>query len=229
MLLEGTLLGLYAGQPSARWPDKPASAIDKSLIKGPVVIQRLGIAQDQQADVAVHGGPDKALHHYPADHYAAWAAEFSDTGFSYVPGVFGENISVSGLTEEDLHIGDILRAGTATVQISQGRQPCWKLNMHTKNPQLAARFQKTGKTGWYYRVLEEGRMEAGDTMKMIDRPCPEWPMAKLIEARFNPRLDPATAQALADLEVMAENWREAFAKKTDPDFREDTSRRLPGS
>lgn len=223
------ILGVYAGKPEDRWDGKAPSSIRKSLIKGAVQLTETGIAEDQQADLAVHGGPEKALHHYPSEHYADWAERFGTSPFAYEPGTFGENISSSGFTEEDLCIGDVFAAGTARLQICQGRQPCWKLNMHTQNPALAAHFQKTGKTGWYYRVLETGVFKAGDSMTLIDRPCPDWNLKDVIFARFNPKLESSTASALANLAVLADPWRAAFAKKVDPDFVEDTSRRLPGS
>jgi len=221
-----TILGLFAGKPEDRWDSKAPSAIRKTLVEGPVQLTETGIAQDQQADLSVHGGPDKALHHYPSEHYTGWADLFGTEQFAYAPGTFGENVSSSGVTEEDLCIGDVFEAGTARLQISQGRQPCWKLNLHTHNPALAAQFQKTGKTGWYYRVLEQGVFAAGDVMTLTDRPCPDWNLRDVIFARFNPKLDAGTASALANLPELAENWRASFAKKSDPGFREDTSRRL---
>lgn len=228
MTTNGKILGLYLGTPEHRWEGKAPSAIRKQRSGGPVFVTPTGFQGDLQADPAVHGGPEKALHHYPAEHYAGWSQQFGADAFAYAPGTFGENLSTTGQTEEDLCIGDVMSAGTARLQISQGRQPCWKLNMHSGNPALAANFQKTGKTGWYYRILETGTITAGDEIKLVDRPCPDWNLRAVILARFNPRLDPATAAALAGLAELAAPWRAAFAKKMDPAHLEDTSRRLPG-
>ncbi|WP_428647518.1 MOSC domain-containing protein [Roseibium sp.] len=228
MTATATILDLFLGQPEHRWEGKAPSAIRKVRVDGPVEMTETGLAGDTQADLTVHGGPEKALHIYPSEHYAHWREAFPEKADLYAPGGFGENLSTEGFTEEDLCIGDVFSAGTARLQISQGRQPCWKLNLHTDNPVQAASFQKTGRTGWYFRVLEPGRMEAGDKISVIDRPCPDWNLRDVILARFNPRLDADTARALADLEELAEPWRTSFAKKANPAFHEDTSRRLQG-
>jgi len=222
-----TILGLYLGQPEQRWEGKDPSAIRKTLAEGPLKVTLTGLDGDRQADLAVHGGPEKALHIYPSEHYAHWREAFPDKAEIYRSGGFGENLSTEGFTEADLCMGDVFSAGSARIQISQGRQPCWKLNLHTENPAQAASFQKTARTGWYFRVLEEGEMEAGDRLQVIDRPHPDWNLREVILARFNPRLDPSVAHALSQLDVLAAPWREAFAKKVDPAFLEDTSRRLP--
>ncbi len=228
MTATAKILGLYTGKPEQRWDEKAPTAIRKSRVEGPLIITKTGFSEDQQADLEVHGGPEKALHHYPSEHYASWAATFGTDAFDYTLGTFGENLSSVGFAEDDLCIGDVFAVGTARLQISQGRQPCWKLNLHTGNPAMAANFQKSAKTGWYYRVLETGKIEAGDSMTLDDRPCPSWNLREVILARFNPRLDPEIAKALSELAELAEPWRVAFAKKASPDFNEDTSRRLQG-
>ncbi|MHA7777020.1 MOSC domain-containing protein [Roseibium sp. M-1] len=223
-----TILGLFTGEPEDRWEGKAPSAIRKTRMDGVLQVTPTGIVGDRQADLAVHGGPEKALHIYPSEHYAHWRDTFPELSGIFQPGGFGENISSEGFTEEDLCIGDVLAAGTVRLQVAQGRQPCWKLNMHTGNPAQAASFQKTGRTGWYFRVLQEGSMQSGDSLELVERPCPDWNLREVILARFNPRLGPATAKALSELKELAEPWRVSFAKKADPDFKEDTSKRLNG-
>ncbi|MCV0427810.1 MAG: MOSC domain-containing protein [Roseibium sp.] len=222
------ILGLYLGKPEHRWQGKDPTAIRKVLTSGPLQVTKTGITGDQQADLAVHGGPEKALHIYPSEHYDSWRTDFPEKADIFRVGGFGENISSQGFTEQDLCVGDVFTAGSARIQISQGRQPCWKLNLHTGNPAQAAAFQKSGKTGWYFRVLEEGRMEAGDVLTLTDRPCPDWNLRQVILARFDPRLDPDIAAALSRLDQLAEPWRTSFAKKANRDYVEDTSRRLKG-
>ena len=156
-----TILGLFLGKPEQRWDGKDPSAIRKTLADGVLQVTRTGLAGDQQADLAVHGGPEKALHIYPSEHYAHWREVFPEKSEIYRNGGFGENLSTQGFTEADLCVGDIFSAGSARLQISQGRQPCWKLNLHTDNPAQAASFQKTARTGWYFRVLEEGHAGNG--------------------------------------------------------------------
>ena len=223
-----SILGLYAGRPVQRWEGKAPSAIRKNVVEGMQEVTLTGIVGDEQADLAVHGGREKAIHHYPSEHYSHWKKQFPESQSIYVPGGIGENISTSGFTETDLCIGDILAVGSTRLQISQGRQPCWKLNLHTENPNLAAAFQKSGKTGWYYRVLETGKINTGDDMQVVERPCPEWNLREVILARFNPRLEPETALQLSQLTELAEPWRASFAKKADRYFIEDTSKRLIG-
>ncbi|MCX2725871.1 MOSC domain-containing protein [Roseibium salinum] len=228
MTVSANILNLFIGTPEHRWEGRAPSAIARRRADGPQDVLETGLAGDKQADLTVHGGPEKALHIYPSEHYAHWQAEFPEKARAFRPGGFGENISSEGFVEEDLCIGDIFSAGSARIQISQGRQPCWKLNMHTDNPGQAAAFQKTGKTGWYFRVLEPGTLAAGDEIALIDRPCPDWNLREVILARFDPRLDPSVALALSQVAQLAEPWRAAFARKADRDYREDTSRRLKG-
>jgi MOSC domain-containing protein YiiM len=222
------LEGLFAGAVSDRWEGRPPSAIAKTPVIGPAEVGFEGLLVDAQADRAVHGGADKALHHYPGDHYAAWVAEgYLPAGSK--PAAFGENLSTLGLTEDDVCIGDVFRLGTARVQICQGRQPCWKLNAHRGREDMAAAFQKTGRTGWYYRVLETGRVAAGDAMGLIERPCPQWTVLEVTRARLTKRIDPARAAQLSALPELAEGWRNAFAKIAANALQEDTSARLFGT
>lgn len=223
--LTAKITGLFAGNAKEHWPDKPASAIDKSAVRNQQEISTCGLISDEQADRSVHGGPDKALHHYPGEHYATWKSEGILPRGSE-PCAFGENISSFGLTEDNLCIGDVFQLGTATVQISQGRQPCWKLNEHTGNSQMAYLFQKTGRTGWYYRVLETGWIQSGDPINLIDRPNPQWSIKRVTRARLTRKVTPDDARKLADLEELAQGWRQAFAKMAKGDTKEDTSARL---
>lgn len=220
--------GVYVGRAVDRWAGKPPSAIGKAPVEDRVWLGPEGFERDEQADRAVHGGRDKALHHYPAEHFTLWRAEVPERDQKFFPGGFGENLSTTGVTEADLCIGDVIGLGDAVIQVSHGRQPCWKLAAHVDQSDMAYRVQKTGRTGWYYRVLEPGEIGHGDEMKLVERVQPEWTLARVIAARFDPRLDPAEAAALAALPELADVWRQAFAKKTDPNFAEDASPRLKG-
>lgn len=226
--LSSPLLGLFTGKAEHRWEGKAPSAIGKKPVSHPLDLAIDGFVDDNQADLAVHGGPDKALHFYPADHYAHWQHEIPEKSDLFHPGGFGENLSAAGITEEKVCIGDIFELGDTRLQISQGRQPCWKLNMHIDEKSMVARFQKSGFTGWYFRVLETGRVTPADTLTLVDRPCPDWTLNKVIYARFDPKLDPGLARSLSELPELAENWRSAFAKRADKDFKEDTRARTEG-
>ena len=223
-----TLNAIFTGKAVMRWAGRPASAIAKDQVTSKKWLTRTGIEGDEQADPSVHGGLEKALHHYAADHYRFWKEAMPDIGDKLVPGGFGENLSSAGLTEEDLCIGDVIGMGEAIVQITQGRQPCWKLSAHVGREDMAPRFQKSGFTGWYYRVLQEGYIRAGDPITLIERPRPDWPLPAVIAARFDPRLDPARAGELAGIAEMSKSWRAGFRRKLVAGHVEDTRARLRG-
>jgi MOSC domain-containing protein YiiM len=203
-----SVLALLAGtvQPLARGE---ASAIAKSPIAGRVRIGFLGIEGDQQADLHHHGGPDKALHHYPADHYGYWATKAVDHPLLNGPGAFGENISTFGLLENEVCIGDRFRLGTALIEISQGRQPCWKQAARMEWSTLPAMMVRERRSGWYYRVIEEGEAEAGAALELLDRPLPEWSVRRVFGLIIggDHKADPDALLALANMELLFEGWR----------------------
>ncbi|WP_187968310.1 MOSC domain-containing protein [Aquibium microcysteis] len=221
-----TIDALFIGTVEERWPGRPPSAIGKRRTTDRLGIGPTGFARDAQADLAVHGGPEKAIHHYPGDHYASWRAELGRDDLS--PGGFGENLSSSGLTEDMLCIGDVIALGSATVQVSQGRQPCWKLAAHTAEERMAYLFQKTGRTGWYYRVLEPGQVTEGDVLRLVERPRPGWTVKRVTLARLTRRIAASDAAELADMPELYAGWREAFAAMAAGRSGEDTSVRLNG-
>ena len=132
------------------------------------------------------------------------------------------------MTEDSLCVGDILQLGTARVQISQGRQPCWKVSEHTGNKRMAYKFQATGRTGWYYRVLDRGEAGAGDQITLLERPQPDWSVRRVTLARLTRKVTAAEAETLAVLPELADGWRSAFAKMAGGDLTEDQSKRLEG-
>lgn len=221
-----TIDALFIGTVEERWPGRPPSAIGKRRTADRLDIGPTGFVRDAQADLAVHGGVEKAIHHYPGDHYAAWQAELDRADLS--PGGFGENVSTLGLTEDTLCIGDVLSLGSATVQVSQGRQPCWKLAAHTGEDRMAYLFQKTGRTGWYYRVLDPGHVAPGDAIRLIERPRPGWTVRRVTGARLTRRIERSDAAILAGMPELYAGWREAFAAMAAGTNGEDTSARLKG-
>lgn len=206
------------------------SGIVKTAQQGPLQLSFQGLAGDEQGDTVFHGGPEKALHHYASEHYAQWRLRYPDSPVALEAGAFGENLSTAGMTERSVCIGDIYRLGSALLQVSQGRQPCWKLNRRLADPGAALAMQLSGATGWYYRVLGEGSIARGDVLELIERPCPAWPMARLIDALF--AADPAApglqeewreASCLAPLTA---NWKTTFARRVQSGRIEDWTRRL---
>ena len=193
--------------------DGETSAIAKALVDGPRAVGFLGIEGDAQADLTVHGGPEKAIHHYPRDHYRWWQDRLPDDLLLDRAGAFGENISTTALTERDVCIGDRFRLGTALVEVCQGRQPCWKQAHRLGDKSVVAAMVKSGRTGWYYRVLEEGRVAAGDTLVRIARVHPEWSVERVTGIVIAGReRNAATLRALAALPELAEGWRMRMKK-----------------
>ncbi|WP_020591705.1 MOSC domain-containing protein [Kiloniella laminariae] len=212
-------------------PKGQPSAIAKQSLEGSVSITKLGLVGDEQADSRHHGGPEKALHHYASDHYPAWARECASEAAEIsleklVPGGFGENISTKGLSEADVCVGDIYRLGTALVQVSQGRQPCWKLNVRFGWPKMASAVQLSGRTGWYYRVLEEGKVQAGDSLELRDRLAEHWSLADIHNVLYVDTLNQEKLKSLVALELLTESWQALAQKRLARCEVEDWSRRL---
>ncbi|WP_144970120.1 MOSC domain-containing protein [Bremerella volcania] len=186
-----------------------------------VRLNRLGFEGDGVADTVHHGGVDKAVLCYSAEHYPVWRNEFQRMEAvserlsieDFGNGAFGENLTVSGLSEENVCLGDVYEVGSAKVQVSQPRQPCWKLGRRWRLKQLTALAVSTGRMGWYVRVIEEGAVSAGQEMKLIERPLPDWPIARLNELFYHDRSNLKDAQAMADCVVLAESWRSEFRKR----------------
>jgi len=210
-------------------PDGPASGIDKRPISGPWHITRLGIVGDGQGDLKHHGGPEKAVHQYPFEHYAAWEAEIGPHPLLARSGDFGENVSGEGWTEDTVCIGDVARFGSARLQVSQGRQPCFKLNLRFGRTDMARTVQRSGRTGWYWRVLEEGNADEGDRFTIIDRPRPAWPLSRLIALLYRNTSDRAGLSAMARVPELAEGWRTLAERRLATGRVEDWSRRLEGA
>ena len=130
------------------------------------------------------------------------------------------------MTEADVCIGDIYRLGTALVEVSQARQPCWRLNERFGNAVMARRVQDTGRTGWYYRVLEEGRVGSGDRLELLDRPAMEWPLSRILHLLYRDTLNTDELTQLAQLSTLTESWRLLARHRLERNAVEDWSRRL---
>jgi MOSC domain-containing protein YiiM len=141
------------------------TGIFKMPVPGRVMVRTLNVDGDQQADLTVHGGPDQAVYVYPHEHYAYWSHELNRDDFSF--GQFGENFTTEGLLETEVRVGDVFRIGSALVQVTNPRIPCFKLMTKMNNFRLAEPFLASGRTGFYARVLEEGEVGAGDTIERV--------------------------------------------------------------
>ncbi len=208
-----TIDAVLTGKVARFTDDGETSAIGKTPVEGPRVVGFLGIEGDAQADLSVHGGPDKAIHHYPRDHYRWWQDRLSGREALGAAGAFGENISTRGLTEREVCIGDRFRLGSALVEVCQGRQPCWKQAHRLGDKGVVAAMVKSGRTGWYYRVIEEGLVAAGDELVRVARVHPDWSVERVTGIVVAGReRDAGVLQALSRLPELAQGWRLRVAK-----------------
>ena len=177
----------------------------KEAVAGPVWLGRTNLAGDGQADREHHGGPEQAVLAYGAEHYPRWRAELGRPDFPH--GAFAENFTIAGLDEGTVCVGDSYAVGGARVQVSQPRVPCWKIARRWGMPDLTKRVERTGRTGWYLRVLEEGEVAAGQAVTLFDRPYPEWTIARAHAAMRNRLRNSEEAAALAACPLLAPTWR----------------------
>lgn len=205
-----------------------ASGIDKTRVSIPTKLNETGFEGDAQGDLVRHGGKEKAVHHYPFDHYLTWRSEIGPHHLLALPGAFGENLSTIGLTEDTVAIGDVFRVGAAVIEVSQGRQPCWKLNERLGDPSMAKRVQSTGRTGWYYRVLQSGIVAPEDSIDRIERRSPDWTIARIWRAFYVDTLNRDELAQLSELSRLAESWRMHAIKRLQTNIVEDWTPRLTG-
>jgi MOSC domain-containing protein YiiM len=217
MRMPGRILSVHTGRvqtlgggsdDSESWK----SAIRKHRVSGAVQVQQTGIVDDEQADLVHHGGLDKAILAYAAKHYDQWNAEFPDKHFE--AGGFGENLTVADLDESQCCLGDRFRVGDCVLEISQPRQPCWKLSRRWDLPRLAVLVQQNGRTGWYLRVLNGGQIEAGMTLELMARPFPELTVKWANTVMYASLRRPADDQRLAQCPALSEAWRTDLAKRS---------------
>ncbi len=189
------------------------SAIAKYPREGLVQFLEEGLAPDEQADRRVHGGPEMAVHLYPLDHHAFWREELGALDILDQPGAFGSNLAVHGLTERDVHIGDQFRVGTALLEISQPRQPCWKIEHRFGHKGMVATIIKTGRPGWYFRVLEFGEAQAGDSMERVVVGEADWSVERAFTALVAGKATREELVELAEIPKLAPKLREKARAK----------------
>jgi MOSC domain-containing protein YiiM len=204
------LHSLRVGRPRTIDGEDPwRTAFFKEPATGAVHLRRDNLDGDAQADLTVHGGPDKAVCVYALSHYALWSAELGVKECG--PGWFGENFTVDGQTEDSVSIGDRYAVGGAVVEVSQPRGPCWKLGMRWNRDEMPKLIVRTGRSGWYFRVRQEGRVRAGDSLTLIDRPHARWTIALVNEITYSrgpsARASRPLRAELAACESLAAQWR----------------------
>ena len=202
---------LTLGDPDAATPAaRPwRTAFLKEPVGGWVDVARLGLSGDAVADPKHHGGVDKAVLMYPADHYPLWRAELNLPEIG--PGGFAENLSVAGVTEADVCVGDRLRVGEVTFEVSQPREPCKKIDRRWQRRDMTKAVAATGRSGWYLRVLTPGRLRNGQEVDLLERPYPRLSVAAANGCVFRKSGDTATAAALLDCPALSDAFRRTLA------------------
>ncbi len=204
------------------------SGIDKRPRDGRQRVDVTGIVGDAQADLRVHGGPDKAVLCYAWSHYEAWRRELPGHALLDAPGAFGENLSVDGLDEGGVCLGDRYDIGSARFVVTQGRQPCFKLNLRFDVPDMSRRVQHSGRVGWYLRVETVGDVCAGDPIVLVERPHPSHSVADIMALIGDRDVRPDRLRPVLDL-PLTPGWRRLFERRLEHGAAEDWTRRLQGS
>ena len=180
-------------------------------MSGSVEFGESGVAGDEQADHEHHGGIDKAVLAYSADHYAYWRSHLNLPDMSF--GGFGENLTISGLDETSVCIGDRWQAGSVVFEVSQPRQPCWKMGRRWQIIDLPKQVIQNGKSGWYLRVLNPGDLTSGIAIELVSRRRANWTIARASHLLYHERDNVAGLQELADLPELSRAWREELLQK----------------
>lgn len=210
-----TPIQLFIGGVAPLPPDGRPSAIVKTAVAGPLAVGHEGLAGDRQADRRVHGGPEKAIHHYAAENHARLAARFRDIGDRFGPGTIGENVSTLGWTEDTVCIGDRFRLGTAVVEVSQPRSPCWKIDARYGAEGLTRWIAETGITGWYYRVVAAGVVATGDAFELLARNADPVSIAEFWRDWLLHRPDPDRLERMRQTPGLVDAWRRKIAERLD--------------
>ena len=207
------LLSINVGPPrDVDWRGKTVrTSIFKSPVPGRARVRRLNLEGDQQSDLSVHGGAEKAVYAYPSEHYAFWREELPGTDLPW--GVFGENFTTEGLLEGAVRIGDRLRAGTAEFVVTQPRMPCYKLGIRFGRPDMVRRFHDSRRNGFYLAVLQEGEVTAGDSFELIARDEHGVTVADVVALYTVDAANQDLLRRVSELPALPEGWREYFRKR----------------
>jgi MOSC domain-containing protein YiiM len=194
------------------WKGKTVTTgIFKEPVRGRVALDALNFAGDRQADLRVHGGPDKAVYVYPVEHYDYWRGELPSVELPF--GAFGENLTVEGLLENEVNIGDRFRIGTAELVVRQPRLPCYKLAVKFQRDDIIKRFLDSRRTGFYFAVTREGELGAGDQIEMLSRDQNGVTVPEIVRLYLNGDEDPDGLARAANVDALPDNWKSHFADK----------------
>ncbi|KXH87524.1 MOSC domain-containing protein [Sporosarcina sp. HYO08] len=201
------------------------TGIHKTPVSSPVFLSTLNFTGDGQGDLVHHGGVEKAVCVYPSEHYPYWEKTL---GKPLDAGAFGENLTLQGLTEDEVHIGDSFKIGEAVVQVSQPRQPCYKLSLVHERKDMSLLVQHTGYTGFYFRVLKEGMVSPTDVLVRISQPALTITVTEANQLMYHDQNNLEGIRKLLEVNELSESWRKTFQKRLSGN-EVDTSERLTGN
>ena len=207
MIASGIIAQLRIGTPQPLAGVKLPSAYRRQPVEGPVAVHELGLAGDAVGNRRVHGGPEKAVYAYPLSGYVGWIADFPAMADRFGPGAMGENLVVDGLDEASVHLGDVIRCGTATLQVAQIREPCSTFAAVMGTARVVKAMVNSGRCGWYCRVLEPGSIRPGDAHDIIERPNPAWPITRFTPIAAGKAGRQEELAELAALPGLSAYWR----------------------
>ena len=207
------IVSVNVGEPrEVLWKtQKVSTAIFKSAVEGPVPVKSLNLRGDRQADLSVHGGPYKAVYGYPSEHYEYWRKEFPQAELPW--GAFGENLTTQGLLEEELHIGDRLRIGSALLMVTQPRVPCYKITIRFDRDDMIKRFIDSNTSGFYFSVIEEGEISAGLSVEIVHRDPAAVSVNDINHLYYGRSHSPELLQRAVGVEALPESWRKHLRKR----------------
>jgi MOSC domain-containing protein YiiM len=188
--------------------DPVSTGIFKRPVAGRVILRTLNLDGDGQADLSVHGGPNKAVYVYPSEHYDYWKRELPDIALPW--GMFGENFTSAGLLEAELNIGDKLRVGSAVVAVSEPRMPCYKLAIKFARPDIVKRFLASERTGFYFAVSRQGDVGAGDVIELMERNQHGLKVRDITQLYTREKHNTELLRRAIDVEALPESWRSYF-------------------
>jgi MOSC domain-containing protein YiiM len=189
------------------------TGIFKSPVEGRIQLRTTNLDGDRQADLTVHGGPEKAVYAYPSEHYPAWNAELPDPNRTW--GAFGENFTTIGLLETAVSIGDRYRIGSAVVRVTTPRLPCYKLAAKFQRDDMIVRFMQSGRCGIYFSVVQEGEVGAGDKFELLGREDPTLTVAEVNQLYTWKSPDPVTLERSLHVTALPDSWRDHFRARLD--------------
>lgn len=211
--MDAELVSVNVGLPAV--VDTPRGPVKTAIFKKPTAarlrVDLLNIDGDRQADLVNHGGHNKAVYCYPVEHYPIWAQELNRTDFEH--GQFGENLTTQGLLETDVQIGDIFRIGTSVVQVTQPRAPCFKLGIRMEDPLFVKRFMKSGRSGFYLRVVEPGELGRGDAIQRLERGRAGLSVHEVWSLSYGEGDDREHMRIALGIDTLAEEWTRPLQRR----------------